>query len=252
MLALFFKKNSDFAPAYQRKPFFRPAEMHFHACLRSELPDCHIFAQIALSALIAPASDDPRQLRAQQAALQGRTVDYAIFDAAFKLILVIELAAPGADASDPAASAACLRSAGVKCLRWSLQQLPSAEQIRRYLAPYSSSSRGGAADAAPRSASPTPPRADGLALSCIAIDKLAPLGHIKAAHPHIWERICLFCRDPVHLEKYLSSLSIQDRDDKRCGLVPGAIIEITAIQSANQRLLPATADTCWNTPSILR
>lgn len=250
MLALFFKKNGVIAPAYQRKPFFRPAEMHFHACLRSELPDCHIFAHIALSALIAPASDDPRQLRAQQAALQGRTVDYAIFDAAFTLILAIELAAPGADASDPAASAACLRSAGVTCLRWSLQQLPSSEQIRRYLAPYSS--RGGAADAAARSAWPAPPRAHDRALSCVAIDELAPLGHIKTAYPHIWERICLFCRDPVHLEKYLSSLSIQNRDDKRCGLAPGAIIEITAIQSANQRLLPATADACWNTPSLLR
>lgn len=245
MLSLFSRKYSAVAPAYRRKPFYGAAEQQLHARLLGELPrchaHCHVFPRIALSALIAPPCDDPRQLRALQVPLQKRRVDYAIFDAAFNLVLVIELAA-GEETPEDAASAA-LRSAGVKCIRWSLQRPPSAEQIRRCLAPYSS--RGD-------SAVLSPPRDDGAGLAVAALDELARSGHLKTAYPHIWERICLFRHDPVHLEKYLSALSIQDRDDKRGGLEPGAIIDIGAIQAANRRLLPASAEATWNTPSMLR
>jgi hypothetical protein len=87
-------------------------------------------------------------------------------------------------------------------------------------------------------------------LSLAALEGLAPSGHLKSAYPQIWERIWLFCHDPAHLEKYLASLSIQERDGKRAGLSPEAMAEVAAIRAANHPLLAAPArgkgwDAAW-------
>ncbi|MET0858290.1 MAG: hypothetical protein ABWY27_16180 [Telluria sp.] len=98
------------------------------------------------------------------------------------------------------------------------------------------SPRGG-----PASLHPAQARGAGATLSITALERLAPHGYLKAGYPHVWERIWLFCGDPAHLEKYLASLSIQDRNGKRDGLRPQAMVEITDIQAANQRLLGPSA-----------
>lgn len=256
MLSRFSKKNGDPLPTFEKKPFFRLDEKDFHARLRRELPECHIFPRVELASLITPTSNDPRQQRAQLAQLQGRRVDFAIFDATLNLVLVIELTPPGAAGDEAVSTAAYLKHAGVQTIRWSLQQLPSAEQVRRALAPFSSraasrpDSLGGAE---PAGAHPAPPPGNRRSLSIAAIEGLGANGHIKTAYPHIWERICLFCDEPAHLEKYLCSLSIQDRSGKRGGFLPEVIVEITAIQAANQRFLQLLKpDTCWKTTSINR
>jgi hypothetical protein len=260
MFLTLFGKQRDALPLYEKKSFFQADEMKFHLCLWRALPDCHIFPRIELGALMAPVCSQPRQRRAALARLHGRTVDYAVFDASFKLLFVIELMAPGParDGSDP--TAALLQSAGIKTIRWSLQQLPSAGQVIRTLKAFSS--RGAGADvaqpsvgdatmrrAAPvsgagrapiaRAASPARPACG---LSQERVDELGAAGHIKAAFPRIWERICLFCDDPAYLGNYLDSLALQDREDGRAGFPPGVMAEIAAIQSANQRCLPATSN----------
>lgn len=91
------------------------------------------------------------------------------------------------------------------------------------------------------------------ALSIAALERLAPHGHLKADYPHVWERICLFCSDPVHLHKYLVSLSIQGRGGKRDGLRPEAMIEIADILAANQGLVvPPRTCTVWDAVSPKR
>ena len=37
------------------------------------------------------------------------------------------------------------------------------------------------------------------------------LDSAKAAYPHVWERICMFCTEPDHLDEYLTSLAVQSR-----------------------------------------
>lgn len=262
MLSHLFKKNSDPCPAYEKKPFFQSDLKSFHADLRQVLPDYHIFPQVDLAALIAPASKDPRQQRAELARLQGRKVDYAVFDDQLELLFVIELTPQGYSQDDAASNASYLKFAGIKSICWSLRQLPSADQIRRTLLPdlcvvadgapataapanghKTADSAGAGAPSKVRTATTAPKNAG---LSVAAIEGLTRHGRIKAAYPHIWERICLFCSEPVHLEKYLTSLSIQDRGGARTGLLPDVIIEITAIQAANQRFLQVLKpDTRW-------
>ncbi len=77
---------------------------------------------------------------------------------------------------------------------------------------------------------------------------LTPQGHVKAAYPHIWERICLFCTEPRHLEQYLSSLSLQDRGGKRAGFPEGVIAELAELQGANARFIPTQTQVraSWN------
>lgn len=106
-------------------------------------------------------------------------------------------------------------------------------------------------DSAPRRAAP--PAVDGASLTLAALERLAPAGHLKSAYPQIWERIWLFCHDPVHLEKYLASLSIQARDGQRAGLSPEAMAEVADIRAANHPLLAAPAGgRGWDAAWLLR
>ena len=90
-------------------------------------------------------------------------------------------------------------------------------------------------------------------LSLAALDRLAPAGHLKSAYPQTWDRIWLFCHQPAHLEKYLRSLSIRQRDGKRAGLSAEAMDEVADIFAANQRFLPAAARRKgWGAASLLR
>ena len=91
-------------------------------------------------------------------------------------------------------------------------------------------------------------------LSLAALERLAPSGHLKSAYPHIWERIRLFCHDPAHLDKYLVSLSIQERDGMRAGLSAEAIVEVADIHAANQPflVLPPAAGKGWDSASLMR
>lgn len=90
-------------------------------------------------------------------------------------------------------------------------------------------------------------------LSLAALERLARAGHLKSAYPHIWDRIWLFCHEPTHLEKYLLSLSMQQRDGKRAGLSAEAMDEVAYILAANQRFLPPAARSKgWDAASLMR
>jgi hypothetical protein len=74
-------------------------------------------------------------------------------------------------------------------------------------------------------------------LTAEKIDELTPNKVLKNKFPHIWRRICLFAPDPAHLQKYLLSLSIQDRGEARAGFPPEAMKEVFDIQAENDRFL---------------
>ncbi|HEU4374630.1 MAG TPA: hypothetical protein VFS02_14120 [Telluria sp.] len=106
-------------------------------------------------------------------------------------------------------------------------------------------------DSAPRRAAAHAP--DAAPLSLAALERIAPSGHLKSTYPPIWERIWLFCHDPAHLEKYLASLAIQERDGKRAGLSAEAMAEVASIRAANQPLLGAsTSGKGWEAAWLLR
>ncbi len=70
-----------------------------------------------------------------------------------------------------------------------------------------------------------------------ALDLIAPRGHLKAAYPHVWERIAGFCTEPNHLDDYLTSLSIQSRAGTRAGFPVEVLTEINDIEQANEQFI---------------
>lgn len=265
MLSRLLNKNKNAVPAYEKKRFFASDEKAFYTRLRRALPSCYIFPDIELSALITPASTDPRQKRAELNLLIGRKVNYAVFDAKLNLSCVIELISPDSAGDETASNEHYLKSAGIKRICWIGGTWPATEEILRALAPFAQASQSkpdpaldlpfGPADAVatgnPDTCATQPSGPAHVHISCLsvaAIEYLTPRGNIKTDYPHVWQRICLFCIDPKDLAQYLTSLTIQDRGSNRAGFPHGVIMEITDIQHANERYLQnGPSHRAWNT-----
>jgi hypothetical protein len=266
MLSRLLNRNKNPVPAFEKKRFFASDEKAFYTRLRRALPSCYIFPDIELSALITPASADPKQKRAELNLLIGRKVNYAVFNAKLSLLCVIELTSPDSAGVEAASNEHYLNSAGIKRICWSGETRPATEEILRVLAPFAEASQSkadpaldppfGQADPVEtgnrdtlRATQPSDP--GHLHISCLsvaAIEYLTPRGNIKTGYPHVWHRICLFCMNPKDLAQYLTSLTIQDRGENRAGFPHGVIMEITDIQHANERYLQnAPSHRAWNT-----
>jgi hypothetical protein len=246
MLSRLLKKNqpSEAVPAFTKKPFFRSEQKAFYGRLRRALPKCYVFPDVELRALMTPISTDTKQRRSEKEYLVGRKVDYAVFDARLTLLCVIELKTGGVLDNSPGSNAQLLKGAGIKHFLWDKQKLPTSEQMMRlfgsFVLPVPARNDGEAQPPANTELGGPPsevmmPRTTSLTLD--ALDSLAPLGHTKAAYPHVWERIRMFCTEPNHLEDYLTSLSIQSRAGKRAGFPPEVLHEINEIEQANTPFL---------------
>jgi hypothetical protein len=242
MLSRLLKKSStpEAVPAFTKKPFFRSEQKAFYGRLRRALPKCYLFPDVELRSLLTPVSTDTRQRRSEKEYLVGRKVDYAVFDARLSLICVIELKSGGIFDHSPGSNAQLFKSAGIPHFCWDKQNLPTSDQLLRLFG--SSTPSGSKSDSEESTGAsgheiedmPTEvfmPRATSLTVQML--EKLAPLGHTKAAYPHVWERITMFCTEPNHLEDYLISLSVQNRATKRAGFPPEVLTEIYNIEEAN-------------------
>lgn len=267
MLSRLLKKNSppEAIPAFTKKPFFRSEQKAFYGRLRRALPKCYVFPDVELRALMTPVSTDTKQRRSEKEYLLGRKVDYAVFDARLTLLCVIELKSGGVLDNTPGSNAQLLKSAGIRHFCWDKQKLPTSDQMHRMfgltatpVAPLDTpdpddddevvevSTMGPVSDVDhSEMPSVTIPRATSLTIK--TLDALAPRGHIKSAYPHVWERICMFCTEPNHLDEYLISLSVQERATKRAGFPPEVITEIYNIEEANAAfIIRRPAKPSWN------
>lgn len=238
MLSRLLKKNTEALPAFAMKKFFNSERKSFYGQLRRALPKCYIFPDVELSALIAPASVDPKQRRAHEDMLAGRKVDYALFDARLNLLCVIEITPAGYTGTGPSSNIEFLNSAGIQRFCWEQTSLPSTNQIVNVMAdwlppeldilgpPTVTASSVPVAVATP----PVPPAHW---LTQDALNALAPGGHTKRLYPHIWDRIGAIAIEPRQLAHYISTLSIQDRGSQRAGFPNEVLHEIAEIQAAN-------------------
>ena len=241
MLSRLLKKSRlpEAIPTFTKKPFFRSEQKAFYGRLRRALPKCYVFPDVELRALMTPISTDMDQRRSEKEYLVGRKVDYAVFDARLSLLCVIELKTGGVLDNTPGSNAQLLKSAGIKHFCWDKQKLPSSEQMMRLFGSFVMPAQAKDNEAQPGASTELGGPvsmvviARTTSLTPEALDQLAPLGHIKAAYPHVWERIRIFCTEPDHLEDYLNSLSIQSRAGKRAGFPHEVLNEITDIELAN-------------------
>jgi hypothetical protein len=271
MFSLPFKKSKNSDAVYEEKKIFDSEGEVFFGRLRRALPNCYIFPKVELNSLLDSVNRDPKEKKAEQDDLQGKQVDFAIFDASLGLLCVVELCRKDAEGRYRSYKK-YFESAGIKTVRWDRDMLPNFEQILRTLAPFSSLAspkpdvatstimrteleQGRPANVdtvqAIYKAHPVPSNIQ--ALSIIEIEHLTPDGFLKNKFPHIWQRVCLFCNEPAHLKRYLASLSVQDRGEKRAGFPREALIEISAIAGANERYIQrAEPRTAWHTDYVNR
>ncbi len=268
MLSIFSKKNKTAIPELKKRRFLADPEKVFYGRLRRALPKSYIFPNIDLVALMEPVSKEPKQRRAEREQLRGRRVDYAIFDARLELMCVVELTDDDGVAAKGRSNVDFLAKAGIECVRWRKSPLPTYEQILRTLAPFGAEVPPAPAPGIVINELNTAMRQDsvlgmrhfessvlmGSGLTQTIVEELTPRGHMKHQFPQIWERICLFCTEPEHLDRYLSSLSMQDRPGKRDGFPLEVIAEVVAIQRENARYLhrPVAPVGVWDDAFINR
>ncbi len=257
MLSRLLKKSSETVPTYTKRKLLGSNEKAFYGRLRRALPKCYIFPDIPLSKLMMPTRADAKARRGQDP-LFGRTVDFAVFDARLNLLCVIELARPGATV-DPIPNAVLIDSAGIKRFTWDADNLPSTDQTIRALAAYSTLAVPSLDVQADPNTLSEPDAHDGnlvveeivmsnsRTLTLQSLAEMCPNLALKTKYPHVWERVCLFCNEPRHLNQYLSSLAMQDRGVKRAGFSAEASAEISRIQVANLAYLQsAPVRASWN------
>jgi hypothetical protein len=273
MFSRFLQKNKSDTPEFEEKRLLLNEEEIFFGRLRRALPNCYIFPKVDLAGILTSTSQNPKQKQASLDKLQGKKVDYAIFDGTLTLLCVVELTDKDGQENDPLI-AEWLKKAHIKSIRWRFSPLPTAEQILRTLAPFSSlqspkpdisantvirnsyeeptSSGGINTVQAIHQADPVPSNI--MSLTAPALDQLTPNKHLKTRYPHVWQRINLFASEPKHLKKYLESLFLQDRGVERAGFPAEVIKEITDIQSENERFLQMAMprNLTWETQFINR
>jgi len=251
---------------YQARPILDRNKAKFFVRLCQAVPTFYVFPQVALSSLLT--AKDGRHQRADRERIAGLTVDYAVYNAKLTLVCVVNLDDGRSDTDAVAVVQHCLKATGIKAIRWDAETRPTVDQIRRTMlssidraksAPDTESQTAfesedtlqlvneptgaGRGDATRTLTPPQPnPGPNNMAgLSAVKLDQLTPGKVLQTHYPHIWQRISVFAIEPRHLKKYLLSLSMQDRSEKRAGFSLEALKEIADIQIQNDRFLMEAA-----------
>ncbi|MEB0231031.1 DUF2726 domain-containing protein, partial [Undibacterium sp. 10I3] len=120
-----------------KKSFFDKEQQIIFRRLRRALPNCYIFPKVDLIALLKPINVDSKAKRAEQVDLEGRKIDFAIFDSYMHLLCVIELNSEVGEDGKYLTNTSYFKTAGIKTIRWERRALPLYEQILRTVAPFS-------------------------------------------------------------------------------------------------------------------
>jgi len=114
---------------YRRRAVMTPNELEFFGRIARALPGMHVCPQVAMHALIEPTSPDAKVRLIDFRRISQKVVDYAIFDAQWTLVLVIELDDRTHVASRDAVRDGYMSSAGIRTLRYQSRSKPSEAQI---------------------------------------------------------------------------------------------------------------------------
>jgi hypothetical protein len=250
---IFKRKASKGTPQrFRAIPLLEKSEQEFFIRLCRTLPTCYIFPKVAIAALLEPKEPDEKPRKASVPAIPQKIVDFAIYDGELKLICVIDLGHDHTHSKTDSTHADYLKGTGIKSIRCESRTGLTVEQISKTILPLlkpitprmeSDTYLGAATVQMIYQADPVPSNIKGLSLSML--DQLTPNKMLQNTFPHIWQRICLFAPDPKHLQRYLETLTMQDRGEKRAGFSLEVMKEITEIKTANDRFL-RLSDSGWH------
>jgi len=117
------------APAYRKRAIMTPNELEFHSRLTRALEGLHVCPQVAMHALIEPTSLHGQTRLRDFRRVSQKIVDFAVFDAQWAIVLVIELDDRTHIASRDAVRDSYMSAAGIRTLRYQSRAKPSEVQI---------------------------------------------------------------------------------------------------------------------------
>lgn len=107
-------------------------EKEFFSRLSRALPDCHVFPQVSLAALIKPVQSF-KDNKAAYWSINQKRVDFAIYTKQIDLVCIVELDDSMHNASRDAKRDATTISAGIKTIRWRSKTKPIESEIHRQI-----------------------------------------------------------------------------------------------------------------------
>lgn len=126
-LKQFAKRTSE---NYKEKQLMSGNELEFFHRIRRAALDGHVFPQVAMSALIEPATSRGKAYQAAFRRISQKRVDYVVFDADMKLLAVIELDDKTHDSRKDAIRDAYLDTAGITTIRYQSKNKPTEAKIQ--------------------------------------------------------------------------------------------------------------------------
>lgn len=118
------------AHAYKPVAIMTANELDFFQRLRRAVPDCYVFPQVAMSALIQPATRHHKDRLQAFRRISQKRVDWAVYTPQMDLLCIVELDDRSHDAGRDAERDATLQTAGIRTIRWPSKRKPSDIEIR--------------------------------------------------------------------------------------------------------------------------
>jgi hypothetical protein len=123
------RSGSATGTRYRKRTMLAGSDLEFFYRLQRALPACHIFPQVAMSALIEPIGIG-KVRQSAFARIVGKQVGYAVFDEEMKLLAVVELDYRSRLSRRDVCRDAYFSGAGIKTVRFQSKRKPSESRIK--------------------------------------------------------------------------------------------------------------------------
>lgn len=116
--------------AYKPRKLMTENEEEFFGRLVAALPDHYIFTQVAMSALLEPASSDKKTAYSDRLRIAQQRVDYVVCNKRCEIIAVVELDDRTHSRAKDQLRDDRLKQAGIRTVRFQARQKPQADTLR--------------------------------------------------------------------------------------------------------------------------
>ena len=120
---------------YKRREIMTDNEMEFFGRLVAALPDHYIFPQVAMPALLAPASNDRKRAYGERQSIAQQRTDYVICNRRCEVVAVVELDDKTHSQARDEVRDGRLAQGGYRTVRFQSRQKPPAAAIRAAILP---------------------------------------------------------------------------------------------------------------------
>jgi hypothetical protein len=120
---------------YKRRDIMTDNEMEFFGRLVTALPDHYIFPQVAMSALLDPASTDRKKAHSDRLRIAQQRIDYVVCNRRCEVVAVVELDDKTHSHVKDKVRDDRLAQGGIRTVRFQSRQKPSVDTIRAAVYP---------------------------------------------------------------------------------------------------------------------